>query len=570
MKRPSIRLDKESVLNFLLRHGEKFAVTLVALAALGLAWGGIDSVRSKSIRESERPAVIETQARAAAEHIEREKKPPVEELRRGGALTEAVALWKNVKVPAAPGLTPLDKPLAEDLRKRTRPQVFPVEQLQAVAGIAELALKPAGADAAPAVKITPYVIVTGLIPVQKQIEEYASRFAGVVFTDPKRDSPLWSDYVIERADVGPKGPGPWTKIDVAAAVQALAARAAEASGGMPPAEFLLPADRFLPEDKKLPPACGFLPPKALGVWGQTALHPWVVAELGRLAAERAARERAGDKEPETVDPKVPFANDNATDASEPAANRDAAQPEPPPAGLPYRLLRFVDTAVEPGKSYAYRVRFELWNPNINVEPRFLENASLASDRKLVSPDAATAAVSVPTPGAMLARTLSKADMKLFRPGTFEILVLGPGASGGYSLRSLVTDLGGLGNVDPRLNRVGEQRVRGEPIETNFVLLDTRGRIEDRADVKGKRPPEPLELVWLRPNGSFEYVSAADSQPLVARYLDTLQAGGAKPATAKGKEEQPGKDEPKKPSLLNPRLFRGTNDDSKSDGKSDSR
>lgn len=567
MKRPSISLDKEAVLNFLLMHGEKFVVALVALAALGLTWGGIDSVRSKTIRENEQPAVIETQVRAAANHIEREKKPPAEELRRGGALTEAVAAWKNVKVPAASGLAPLDKPLAEELRKRPKPQVFPVEQLQAVAGIAELAVKPATPEApAEGMKITPFVIVTGLIPVQKQVDEYAARFGGVVFTDPKRDTPLWSDYSIERAVVGPKGPEKWTRVDVVAAVNALAGKGSDGSGTVLPAEFLLPPDRFLPEDKKLPPACGPLPPKGRGDWGPTGLHPWAVAELRRLAGERGAREKPAEKDSDKDDPKVPFVSENATDADPVAETRPEPQAGETTRGLPFRLLRFVDTTVEPGKSYAYKVRFELWNPNIGIEPRFLENAAVASDRKLVTPDAQTSAVTVPTPGAMLVRTLPKADMKLYRPGTFEVLVLAPGASGGYSLRSLVTDIGGLGNVDPRLNRVGEQRVRGEPIDTNFVLLDTRGRIEDRADVKGKRPPEPLELIWLRADGSFEYSSAADSQPLVTRYLDTLQAGGAKPATSKSKDEEPGKDEPKKPSLLNPRLFRGGTTDSKPDAR----
>lgn len=562
MKGPSIRFDKEALLNFLLRHGEKFVVGIVALAACGLAWGGIDAMRSKSIRDTERPAMIESQARAVAEHIEREKKPPAEELRRAGPLTEALTIWKGVKVPAATTLAPFDKPLAEELRKRTRPQVFPLEQLQAVAGIAEFAMKPAGDQATgPVARITPYVIVTGLIPVQKQFDEYASRFSGVAFTDAKRDSPLWSDYVIERTTVGPDGREQWTKIDVATELANRTSRAADGGGGMPPADFLMPTEFMLFSDKKLPSPCTPLPPKARGGWGPTGLHPWVVAELGKRAAEGRANERSQEKESEKPDSREPFVSNEAADGTA------AVGPTPQTDGqqqtmAPYRLFRFVDTAVDSGKSYKYRVKFELWNPNLAVEPRHLENASLAADKKLPMPDAVTAAVTVPIPGAMLVRTQPKADTKLYRPGTFEILILGPGASGGYALRSLVTDIGGLGNVDPRLNRVGEQRVRGEDIETNFVLVDARGRTEDRADVKGKRPPEPLELLWLRTDGSFEYVSAADSQPKVSQFLETLQPGGGKPTVGKGKDEPPGKDEPKKPTLLNPRLFRGASPESK--------
>jgi len=440
--------------------------------------------------------------------------------------------------------------------------VFPVEQLQAVTGIAELAVKPAAADAAPGIKIMPYVIVTGLIPVQKQVAEYAARFDGVVFTDSKRDTPLWSDYTIERAVVGAKGPEAWSKLAVAMPV---AAQAPDGQSGMPPAEFLLPPDRFLPEDKKLQPACGPLPPRGTGSWGTTGLHPWVVAELRRLASEAASRQKPDEKDDAKDDPRLPFAGENATAPDQATAVGAPAPTVDAKAELPYRLFRFVDTNVEPGKSYIYRVRFELWNPNLGVENRFLEDTALSRDRKLVTQDAVTTAVSVPTPGAMLVRTQPKADTKLYRPGTFEILVLLPGSSGGYALRSLVTDIGGIGNVDPKLNRVGEQRVRGESIETNCVLLDTRGRTDDRGDLKAKRPPEPLELIWLRPNGSFEHVSAADSQPLVSRYLGTLQADGSKPATTKGKDEQPGKTEPKKPALKAD-IFRGTRPDTKPESR----
>jgi hypothetical protein len=39
----------------------------------------------------------------------------------------------------------------------------------------------------------------------------------------------------------------------------------------------------------------------------------------------------------------------------------------------YRLFRFFDFSVEPGKHYRYRVALLLWNPNYKVDPQYLES-----------------------------------------------------------------------------------------------------------------------------------------------------------------------------------------------------
>lgn len=45
----------------------------------------------------------------------------------------------------------------------------------------------------------------------------------------------------------------------------------------------------------------------------------------------------------------------------------------------YKLFRFVDRTVEPGKRYRYRVRLWLWNPNYKQDPRFLERPELGKE-----------------------------------------------------------------------------------------------------------------------------------------------------------------------------------------------
>jgi hypothetical protein len=123
----------------------------------------------------------------------------------------------------------------------------------------------------------------------------------------------------------------------------------------------------------------------------------------------------------------------------------------------------------------------------------------------------------------------------------EVLVLAEDpASQSYTLRSLVTELGGLANIDKRLNRPAETRVRGADIDTNSVLVDMRGRQEDRFEARTAKPtppPEPLEMLFLREDGSFDIASAADSQLLVDRYIGTLPMM---------QEQKPDRDEPQQP------------------------
>jgi hypothetical protein len=83
-------------------------------------------------------------------------------------------------------------------------------------------------------------------------------------------------------------------------------------------------------------------------------------------------------------------------------------------------------------------------------------------------------------------------------------------------------------------------VRGADIDTNSVLVDMRGRQENRAEARAAKPtppPEPLEMLFLREDGSFEMASAADSQLLVDRYIGTLPAM---------QEQKPDRDEPEQP------------------------
>lgn len=601
MKRPSISLNKEAILDVVVRHAEKVAVALVVLLACGLVWGGIDAVRTMTAGPEQLPKAITDAASQASSHMQAVKQPPVDAV-KNPELTKLIDPWRMPEIVGPPPLPLWNKPLFEERSKRTGPEVFPIEDLRAVAGVALFpakensaaspALNPADVEpgfgkkpanrgrraggrqpdfegavppgfgselARPQTgargRLVPYCIVTGLIPVAKQAGDYRARYEGATYRDPKRDEPLWSDYLVERTVVVPGGRDNWEKIDM----RVVAKQSQKDWAGIQPEQ--LPPGFLLSADKN--PGVGTITyasplPQLVGdSWGTESMHPWFVEQARKAIAEQSAAAKRGQEQTEPpVAPENPLAGpgfESPLDAVQPGQPAVAMQQPRGPgirvdaagqpiADLDYRLFRFVDTTVEIGKAYRYRVRLSLWNPNYKLPTQYLADAALAKDPKLPSqPSNVSEPVRVPGTTSLVVRSLPKTDTKKFKPGMMEVLVLAEDpASQSYTLRSLVTEIGGLVNIDKRLNRPAEPRVRGAEIDTNSLLVDMRGRQEDRTEARAAKPtppPEPLEMLFLREDGSFEIASAADSQLLVDRHIDTLPAM---------QDQKPDRDEPEAP------------------------
>jgi len=627
MKRPSISFNKEAILEFLLNHGDKIGVAIIAALACGLVWGGIDAVRTRPAGKEIQPPAIAERATRAVEHIQQVKQPPAEEMKKT-SLAKSIAPWRAPEIATPPTVALLNKPLFEERSKRSRPEVFPIEELRAVAGIAFMPERQAAAaaernaaDVEPADnpdqpglpkrpkprpnrgrgaegqgqmpggvpmpnefgpgfapppgmemmpgmpmqnvtrgRLVPYCVVTGLVPVQKQADEYMQRYAAAGFRDQRRDMPLWSDYLVERSVVAPGGRENWERIDVKSFLKTAQRDWAGIQSEQLPPGFVLP-----PEQN--PGATiGYstpLPLLAGEPWGSEALHPWFLEQIKKTIAEQAETAR------QAAEAGTPVLGQNPAAGPEfqsPLQGSPLGNPEfgPGPGmmpmgpmgpggpmgpmgpgmmvdaagqqlqGLEYRLFRFVDTTVEPGKSYRYRVRLSIWNPNYEVEARYLTDPALAKEPRLASqPSNVTQPVAVPGTTSMLVRALRKAELKRFKQGMWEVLVVDKAAeTGNYALRSLVTEVGGLANVDKRLNKPGDPRTRGEDAFTDRVLVDVFGKQEDRSESRSNKPtppPEPFEMLFLRTDGTFEIASAADSQLQVDRHIGTLPvADEAKP------------------------------------------
>jgi hypothetical protein len=553
MKLPALRFDKDALGEFLLRHGEKLVGTVVAIAAALLLWGGIDSIRSRSVRPQELPGSIRDEVTRADAHIRSMPRPPDDLLPPHAALAAAIDPWLEAKSEAAPPLVVLDKPLFPEFSRRSQPDVLPVEQLRAVAGIAVFPQQQAAADAAgrppaqpPVVdvpgtdvpgkpgRIVPYVVVTGLIPVAKQREEYRRRFAEAGYQDARRDAPLWSDFEIEKCVVTNGQDGPWRPIDLAAAARTQVREWAAPQSLPVPSEYLLQNTEARRSRETLLDFAGLLPQRIDRPWAAEPIHPWVLEHIRSLpqpTAEEAGELPAAAPEADTAifggpgeqggpgGPRPPMRDQLAGERGQQAKDRPLPD---------YRLFAFVDTAVKPDTVYRYRLRLKVWNPNLGLPQQHLADPAIAKEQRLASPASSpTAAARVPNPQVLLVDVVPAADVKKLRlkPGVLEVLVLDASAdTGNYAIRSVLLDVGGLANVDKKLNRPGETRARGEDAITDRLLIDVFGQQIEGDDKPRRGPrtiPEPFTAVFLRPDGSFEQVTAADSERLIERYRDTL-------------------------------------------------
>ena len=606
MKAPS--LSKTAMQKWFLNHFEKILAACVFLFSCWLAWGGLTAIQSKSASADLKPDIISSRAAAALQHIDQQKNPPEEKLLEPLGLSDRWALWKSPKEKASRRLV-LSHPLFEEKERRTKPEVFPVEELQAVSGIAALAKRPEPettrprrpttsafedmlggdmgmgiepsdpAESVPPARIIPYVMVHGLIPYAKQSNDYYERFGNASFQDARRDIPLWSDFLIERADVTNGTSDKWQRIIPKTVMDS----AEKTWAGIQPDS--LPADFFLAPEQQ--PALGNvryawpLPQLALESWGMEAFHPWALTEWERLREEQEAMMNAAQEAPTgfglssglgmgdsymddgsglagSGGPALPFENplqaggdDYGDDYGMESYGMMGEEGAFDPASLiEYKLFRFVDTDVKLGRSYKYRVRVSLWNPNYNVPAQHLLSADLATATKLPSGHSnETSPVSIPSPTGVLARTLpdNKAVKSALGRDKAEVLILLPNEkTGNFALHSNLVIPGNMISVQKVLEPEEEERKPGgqrtpprkkKPeiisIPVGF-FIDFMGQqiVADlaqnpqlpnmpRRSRKLSPPKEPFELLMLGDDGELRIASPAGSEERFGLYMSTL-------------------------------------------------
>ncbi len=680
------------------RHAEKIGVSVVGLIALWLAWGGISALRGKTATSAQSPDAISTLARQAASKIEEAEAPTAERLPPLTRLGPLLDPWRPQQVKIAPSAI-AEKPLARPLvlaarTKRETPTVFPIEQLHAAAGVAVLeqtgdaagfggpgmdrrdagtyGFGSSGGPASPLTPgvVTPYVIVTGLIPAAKQQAEFVrclgesddmammggGRAGGGREGGFDRDRPVWTGFRLERQERDPARDrefSDWRKLDPPPVVDPLGGGRGGEFGGRGGSGDLLPMDFRLQDQEGTGVFESPLPPRVVEdpLWGPETAHPWFIQQIveKRLASGPPAiaieelrktpeewlgqtvqldnvelvgigdsqldvglfRYRLASDDPadEAVEigstPKLVFA---VSDRWGRAMLSEGARkgpgfsivvridqvyetpvarileitkgedrfldPDPMSSGEwgmglgferrgpmdegmgrgmmggesggEYRSFRFLDTTVEPGKEYRYRVNLSINNPNEGLTPREVADPKTLKVPVLTSDfsdpsDASEVFVTGFLARAMSQleyasrRTLDNALLPKPKPGAVELLVLAPSEEAGNLLLHKAEAKPGdpiayakpIEEEDPPAGRSGSKKPRSskkpETVATNATLLDFRGEQLTKNEIPGQMtsPPEPLEALVLLPGGRYERVTAIDSASHVRSHEATL-------------------------------------------------
>jgi hypothetical protein len=211
-----------------------------------------------------------------------------------------------------------------------------------------------------------WAVVTGVIPSPQQAKEYRNTFANA--PQPQHDSPRWKKFEVQRQE----GEGPWTPLNLDAGDHQQVVPEPD------PYEKTFAAIRELCH-----PA-----PKMIGKeHDKSILHPKVVQAAADLGDKPAARPGANQ----------PLAT--------PAAVR---APEAPTQFLTEQLFRCFDYSVQPGKSYRYKVRLVLENPNRDLQRYEVKDGEMLKGSTRYSPwSEPSPVVSIPEASSLLAGAIER-------------------------------------------------------------------------------------------------------------------------------------------------------------------
>jgi hypothetical protein len=430
-----VNLDKKAIRDFLLQNVEKIALGAVAVVFLLMLYSALATAG----RFDRTPEQLQTQA--ANGRRELDSTPPESSLIVSNYISQAKRSRVHIQETPYRNLALWDKPVFERRPLRDAPPLFAVQQLRGMAGVG--AFRKAVAVAAeaqpeqPEVRRSPradaaaagppflrgrapglpilrggddssrggggeevrgqrWIVVTGLVPVEKQETAYAEAFKPTGTYD-SQDSPVYNDCLVQRVEVGSPGEAAdpdWKKATSVPLTRAVETAQVEwsASAGV---EVVAPA--YTDSRLTFP-----LPPLVNRGWDPSVAHePEIPAQR---STERAMGEPGnpmglprGGPVGNIRRPMLPILDgrDREPTAEGSAFDPEAAKPTEPRPNLtvetndpreqkkpPYKLFRFFDFSVEPGKQYVYRVCLALENPNWKRKPALLVKPELANDQFL--------------------------------------------------------------------------------------------------------------------------------------------------------------------------------------------
>ncbi|MBN1910429.1 MAG: hypothetical protein JW818_11865 [Pirellulales bacterium] len=419
MKKPKLQFDKKAVLDFLAEHGEKIAFACVACCFLYFLYAAFTLKRyAKTPNDLLVKAEQADQSIRNGESEVKRKWKDVERIIEGLIKDPVTVKPYTLQVAWNPRVP-------DPANRRDQPDVYPVTGLRGVAGRSSFQKANPGAGGAvgPGAMGGPgtvdtgrvgarYVLVTGAVDFQKQLNEFERRFQDTVKPQNVQlyDRPTYFFYWVRRAEVTSGADDP-TKLKWEQPYRSLEAeqrRFISVGNNMSQGGDVTTAN-YLDQRISFP-----LPERGDGrPWGKEAAHvpevPFVVsrpdaAMPGVLPTEPIDPTKPDlPKDPNKPDmpdmpaaPGMPGGPGNFAGPGFPGGEGPMPLPAPgmPHGGAmgfnpgeggpmmpgmmgmaaesaPYKLFRFFDFNVEPGKRYRYQVRIALYNPNHKVPPQYL-------------------------------------------------------------------------------------------------------------------------------------------------------------------------------------------------------
>ena len=479
--KPQKNRKKTGDQGFMLLHVEKIVLVVVVLASLYLAYSGLTGYQPLSWE----PQELAQAANQADEHIKNSNVAP-REFDENLLITpyDEKATWikRDITQIAYATDRKWEPTLFPDKIKRVVPMIYPVESLRAIPGNGPILVidrspqRPTGGGmgmggamgggmgmdggmgmggtmggtgTGTKLEAKKWIVLTGLIPIRKQLTEYLNRFSDSMFTSPVIDTPMFVTYEIERSEYDPVSRTAlnWEKID--AALQYTSELDNWAGMGAEKVDH----SYLAPQMQGMVPMAYPLPPMVQKLFGEEIAYPPYVPLLADSLIESMEQQ---EKMLEDLKKFKPVDNNqlienlnrmNFTGAGMGGSGmggsgmgaggmgaggmgvggmgmdsgmgaggmgmggmgaggmgmggmgmggdtrrgvntgifaRESFREYVPPTLVDHYLFRFFDFDVEDEKSYAYRVRLILKNPNHNLDPKFLEDESSNQDVVLYS------------------------------------------------------------------------------------------------------------------------------------------------------------------------------------------
>ncbi len=403
-----INFDKKAVVRFFIENAEKVVFALFILAFAAIIYGAM--MRREKFDKT--PPQLIAKCSEAQRSLEGDRPDQLTFIDYKKIAGKIADLSKNgINVAPYECDAAWDEPIFGVKDKRDQPALFDVQDLRATAefGAFQVTDTPAPAAAAAvrpgmraplaapravgslATRGKCWVVLTGLVPMEDQLNAYKKVFRNTVAYDPANDVPSYMGYYVERAEI--KSPDDlqnpkWSQKFISSREEEKAKQ--EWTQTVPD----------VVEDRYTDPALTFPLGPLTRNWGKSVAHPPAIPIFAAFGGFSAEGETSPGDKPSLDNPfggrdAVPPAGTPPPDVRQPprmpghgmqriAAAPDAAAVADTDSAPRYKLFRFFDFSVERGKTYIYQAQLVLKNPNYQLDPARLKNSKFTQDRFLTT------------------------------------------------------------------------------------------------------------------------------------------------------------------------------------------